>query len=537
MAWRFVVIAAMWVAAGGALAVGCGAASSGRAAASTDAGAPDAAVGDALASDAPQVADAGSDAADWPDGAVAPHGKQLVKSTTVVLEGLTSDGYAIYTDLGPATPTLGAAPVDGGAPIAIGDYDLSGVAAAGSVVVFFDAIVQTTNAGTLDAWTAAQGKKTLSTSALLGAPGSGLLDVSDDGRHVLLFDDVSATTADVTVIDVDGSNRTVLVPGVRLDDAACPPSLAFAGGYAVVSYCPPGVDAGTDASTADGGAAPAATIAAFTGAAWGTAAQITTTAFTGFSSDGPGKRVQFVTASGLVVAQLGSGQSATVDPAGGSGLFTSDGAHVVYVAADGSIRVAPSDGSGAPVTLQAGGFQALYAVSPDDRWVMAAKQRVSDQNTGVTTSDMYLVSATAPAPATALEASPIAGLSGDAFTADSRRTLFATNIVSSSALPVGDLFSTPTSGGPRAALGSSVWSDVTLRGGAVLFNARFAMGAGASAAGADIEWVDTATATPPAVLVTLADPDFFATAAGDQVVYSWSYAQDDRAGIWVLALP
>jgi hypothetical protein len=537
MAWRFVVIAAMGVAGGGALAVGCGATSSGHASGSADGGAPEASAGDAFAGDAPQGDAAGGDAGAWPDGAVAPHGKQLVKSTTVVLEALTSDGYAIYTDLGPATPTLGAAPVDGGAPIPIGDYDLSGVAASGTVVVFFDAIVQTTNAGTLRVWTAAQGEQTLSTSALLGAPGSGLLDVSDDGRHVLLFDDVSATTADVVAIDVDGSNRTVLVPGVRLDDAACPPSVGFAGAYAIVSYCPPPGDAGADASAADGGATTAATIAAFTGAGWATAAQVTTAAFTGFASDGAGQRLQFVTASGLVVAQLGSWQTAALDPAGLEGIFTSDGAHVVYVTADGSIKVAPSDGTSAPVTLQAGGFEDLYALSADDRWLVAAKQRVSDQNTGVTTSDLYLVSAVAPGPATALEATPIAGLSGDAFTADSRRALFTTNIVASSALPVGDLFYAPTGGGSRASLGGSVWSDVALRGGAVLFNANFAIGTGASAAGADIEWVDTSTATPPVVLVTLADPDFFTTAAGDEVVYSWSYAQGDRAGIWALPLP
>src|SRR5271156_1772336 len=53
-----------------------------------------------------------------PDGAVLPTGTQLAMGSSFQVDGVTSDGYAIYEDSDAFT--LSAVPVKGGVPISIG---------------------------------------------------------------------------------------------------------------------------------------------------------------------------------------------------------------------------------------------------------------------------------------------------------------------------------------------------------------------------------------------------------------------------------
>jgi hypothetical protein len=469
-----------------------------------------------------------------PEGGVAPHGTQIVASPSVSLAGVTSDDYAVYVDSSGASMTLNAVALAGGAPKSIGSYDGSGSIVTGSVAVYFNGVSQSTGAGTLGVWTSAHNAQTLSTAALIGAPGGGSLDVSNDGAHVLMFDNTTATTGDVTVIDTDGTNKKVLVPAVHLDYTLCPPNIGFAGAYAIVAYCTADP---SDAGAPDGGAPATATMATFTGTGWATTGSVSTAAYTGFSHDRAGAQVLYGTAAGLQVAKLAAGTSAVIDPAGLGGLFTSDGLNLVYVTTGGAIKVAAVSGTGTPTTLQASGFAGLYSLSPDDKWLTAYKQLVTDQTTGLQTSDFYLASATAAGTATALSSATTGAVYGSTFTADSSHVLWTANIDVAKG-PVGDFMAAPVTGGTPAKLGSALWIDTSTTGTKVVFNDNWVGSGGGGGAGvADIKSVDTSQTAPATLLTTGADAFYYLSSAKDKVVYSWSYLpSDSRDGLWVTPL-
>ena len=136
-----------------------------------------------------------------PDGSVAPHGTQLVTSEYSALMGVTSDGYAIYTDT--SAVTLNAVSLAGGAPSIIGGVDggvsgSGGVYVAGATALAFDGVDPNTGFGTLSSWTSSKGLHTVTTGAYPAQVGSGELDSQQrrrsrtrvrqhpdlDGRHL-----------------------------------------------------------------------------------------------------------------------------------------------------------------------------------------------------------------------------------------------------------------------------------------------------------------------------------------------------------------
>jgi len=472
---------------------------------------------DASHKDSSAFADAPGDDGGLPEGAVPPSGKQLVSSTSVQIDGVTSDGLAVYTDF--SNSTVNAVPVAGGTPTMIGMDDGSGVVAAGPVVLHWTGA--TSGVGQFAVWSQAHGNQMLGTAVPPGAPGQGILDLSTDGAHVLYFDNVTATTADVFVAETQGGTPVKIVPGVRIDNQQCPPEIAIAGAYAVVAYC---TTAASDAGAGDGGIAPIATLATFTGSNWGTTATLSTAASPIFVHDAAGTQLLYTTSAGLVVTKLATGTTATIDAAGTAGVFTSDGSKVIYVTSAGAVFVSPSAGGSAPTMLASGGFQGLVALSPDDKWALAYEQ--INAQSGMT--DMYLVSTTTPGTPVTLVSSTGATLYGDAFTADSSHALYYQNIV----MDVGDFMAAPTSGGMPAKLGSKVWLNLAATGAKVLYNDNYAAGAMGATGTADIELADTSQAGAPKLLVTQADAYFYLTAAKDTVVYSWSFVTDQRAGIW-----
>jgi hypothetical protein len=467
-----------------------------------------------------------------PEGGVYPQGTQLVTSGSVVIQGVTSDGYAIYIDSSGSSPTLNAVSLTGGAPKSIDAYDGSGgVAVSGAVTVYFNGVSQTTGAATVGVWTSAHSKQTLSTAGLAAIPGGGSLDVSKDGLHVILLDNATATTADVTVIDTDGTNKKVLVPGVHLDYTTCPTNIGFSGAYAIVAYCAANP---ADAGASDGGASPTATIATFTGTGWATTGSLSTAAFTGFAHDSAGAHVLYGTAGGMQVGTLSSGASTLIDAAGLGGVFTSDGTSVVYVTSAGAINLAPAAGGGTPTTLQASGFKGLYGLSPDNKWLLAYKQVVVDQQTGAQTSDVYLASATASGTATALSSATSAAIYGDFFTPDSSHALWTANVSGA----VGDFMSAAVTGGTPTKLGTNEWINITSTGAKTTFNVNWVSGGTSGQGTADIQSVDTSATAAPKLLVSQADAFYFMSAARDKVVYSWSYVSgDSHGGIWVVPAP
>jgi hypothetical protein len=496
---------------------GCGGGTSSNNPSGDDGGSEASMEMDASHKDSSAFADAPGDDGGLPEGAVPPSGKQLVASSSVQLDGVTSDGLAVYTDF--SNSTVNAVPVAGGMPTMIGMDDGSGVVAAGSVVLYWTGATMS-GVGKLSVWSQAHGNHALGMASPPGTPGQGLVDVSDDGSHVLYFDDVTATTADVFVADTQGGAPVKIVPGVRVDNQQCPPQIALAGAYAVVAYC---TAAPSDAGAADAGVAPIATLATFTGASWGTTATLSMAAAPPFVRDKAGTQLLYTNASGLVVTKIAGGTTTPIDAAGTAGTFTGDGSKVVYVTSAGALMVAPAAG-GTPTMLASGGFQGIIALSPDDKWALVYKQINAQSGT----TDMYLASTSTPGTPTALVSTTGGTLYGDPFTTDSSHALYFQNIV----MNVGDFMAAPTAGGMPAKLGSKVWINLATSGTKVLYNDNYAAGAMGATGTADIELADTAQAGAPKLLVTQADANFFLTSAKDTVVYSWSQVTDSRAGIW-----
>jgi hypothetical protein len=463
-----------------------------------------------------------------PEGSVAPHGTQIVTSQYAALQGVTSDGYAIYNDI--SATTLNAVSLAGGAPSTIGDVDAGisgsgGVFVAGDVVVAVDNVDGSTGLGTITTWTSAKGAHTASAAALGNAPGSGALDVSSDGAHLLLIENLQAATFDVAVVDVDGTNHKVLVAGAGYDPN-CPASIGFAGAYAVAVYCPP-----SDAGIADGGTSPA-TITTFTGTGWTTTATITTTATTGFGADKAGAHILFGSAAGLQVAPLATGTPVTIDATGTTGLFTSDGNHVVYVTSGGNVATAPSAGGTAPTTLiTTGGFTGIAALSPDDSHVVIYK--TGDTSNGFLQADLYAASAATAGSATTLSSATTNAVFGDLFTADSTHVLFDESLAADF---TGNFTTVGVSGGTPSNYGPENWTWNATAGSKAVFNLNYAAG-GNQGGTADLMGLDTAGSAAPTLLVTQADAYYYLTAAKDKVVYSWSYLPNSMSGVWVLPAP
>ena len=503
-------------------------------------------------------------------GTLAPSGRQIVASMNVAVGGVTSDGYAVYTDT--ASGMTYAVSVAGGAapmPVGVVNRDNSLLYVSGRVAYIATRAGTGMTVGSLSVWTAASGSITLSTGAYLSlADSAWLASVSSDGSYIAYLDQATTTSATITVARTDGTGSVPLVSNVAVQ-GGCNPSARFAGVNVVASYCvaaaadagsPPGggVEAGAldaqagdasdaapaptgasdataaDANPADAGLAESgaqmngafATIASFVGPTFATT-PIATNVSPSFAIDAAGTQVLVSSPSGLWVYPLGGGSRTLVDEAGTSGLFTKDGNSVLYTTSTSALKRAPI-GAGPPIALVASGLSVIRAVSPDDAWVLASYKTMGNRY------DLYVASATAPGMATALATMPTSAFFGDPFTLDSRYALFFTNVMSDG---TGDFYAGASTGAPTKAT-SNAWQEYATSGSRGLVNDNYNPSGGSSGNGiADIEAFDATNPTVLKTLVTAADANFYPTPARDAIVYSWSCAQSARAGLWALAVP
>ena len=495
--------------------------------------------------DTPTSSDAGatdrSDAGPTlPDGAVPPSGTQLVPGN-ISLVGVTSDNYAVYSD--DSAGTLNVIPLAGGMPTTIGTSD-DRVAVRGPVVVSWTGTARVTQ---LQVWTAANGSKILgaTTNASTAA-----VAVSPDGSRILYFDGVDSgrTRGNLFIAGTNGADQKQLFESVVLNDTACAPALTFGGNTAAgAAFCtapsiPEGgtgeggtteggtTDSGTiDAGTADGappdaGMIPVAMVQSYSGAAW-TPATVATNVQPRVAISANGMTVLVSAPGGLLAYPIAGGTPTVIDPAGGFGSFTNDSLSVIYTTPSSALKRS-TVASPNPTTLAASGIAGLRAKSPDENWVLGYTML----DTRADLSDLYLTSATMTATPTALSTAMTAGLFGsDGFTADSSHAIYYTDIASG----VGNFFSAATSGGAPVALGTNVWLHYAATGAKVAFNDNYDSATNA----ADIRIADTAQSGPPALLVSLADADFFIAGSKDKVVYAWKYFPGSMAGLWVTPVP
>jgi len=500
-------------------------------------------------------------------GTLPPSGRQIVASKNVAVGGVTSDGYAIYTDTvsGMTYATLVAG---GGAPIPVGmvNRDDSLLYVSGHVVYIATRAGTGKTIGSLSVWTAASGASTLSTGAYVAlADEAWFASVSSDGSYIAYLDGATTASATLTLATTDGKTKIPLVANVALQ-GGCDPSVHFGGASFVASYCiaaaqdagaPPGggleagapdaqamdaSDAGpppagpsdaaaADAQSADGsptdsGARGAvATVASFTSPTFAMV-PIATNVNPGVAIDAAGSQVLVSSPMGLWAYPVAGGPRTQIDATGTGGVFTKDGKSVLYTTSASALKRLRI-GSAPPIALVASGLSVIRALSPDDNWVLASNKTMGNYH------DLYVASATAPGMATALATMATSALFGDAFTADSGYALFFTNVMSDG---TGDFYAGASTGAPTKVT-ANAWQEYATAGSGGLVNDNYNAGGGTSGNGiADIEVFDATNPTVLKTLVTAADADFYPTATKDAIVYSWTCAPSASAGLWVLAV-
>jgi hypothetical protein len=466
-------------------------------------------------------------------------GNRFYTEKALQLVSTTSDDYAIFL-----TSNNGASAVQlmmGATPKAITSTNTvySGIKIDGKVV-FAWSNTDMDNDGDLHVWTSAGASIQLNTK---GASRQAFAQASDDAQYVLYSDGASATSTDVYLAKVDGSNAKLVLSNVSVDPNACYSDIGFAGGKFFVIHCD---GAGTSAT--------ATTI----NPSDGTTKDIDTNVRPFFRADAQGTKVFLVeeplpamgdggvpdagngpmVTSGVVMNPDGSGK-VTVDSDVFYG-FPLSGSAVLYGTSTPELKRSPIPNV-MPTTLATtkfGGFPQVYspnfahdAVSPDGKYVIVE----SAGSGGI--SDLYLASTENPGTPATLSAKATSCIFNSAFTTDSSTALFYNTCASTMGLVVGTFMYQKVAGGMAVKVGDKVWNDMnTSKATQVVYNDNWKNRTGTNGR-ADIKVVDVAGAAPAiTVIATQAEADFALNAAGNKVVFA--YAVDNtKAGLYLADLP
>jgi hypothetical protein len=497
---------------------------------------------------------------------VPPTGTQILGFPTAYLEGVTDDGYAVYQDT--ATDTLYAISitVPNATPKTIttmgSDY-MAGVEVVGPVVLMLSGTTNDSKVGQLKTWTSAGGTKLISTRSTLG-----ILDLSSDYTWIAFYDNTaevfgSLTTGDLAVSKIDGSSKTVLETGVRLEGGDCnllAAEVEFVGSSLFGLSCTPASDGGTpvppvtDAAAGDdggeGGAplGPPLTITMYSGASWAATPVDTNVQSTAFLADRaggkPGTEILFESGSNWVVYPVPGGpEKDMIANAVTAGLST-DGTQLLAISPLGDVADLPVAAPASPITLTSGSYTNIMAESPDSKSkfaLLATKFVPAPPQTGAfPSSDLNLISTTGANTPINLTTDDTSVLYGQGFTADSNWAVFD----QAASGYVGTLTVAPTSGtGTPTTIASQSWIDFEPTGSLVVFNANCGNCSTQYVVGtADLEYVDLSKGTTPTTIATQADYNFYVTKDKSKIVYTWHPASQasgmgSQAGIWVWALP
>ncbi|HET6284113.1 MAG TPA: hypothetical protein VFH73_24360 [Polyangia bacterium] len=479
---------------------------------------------DAAPGDAGAPVDAGADIGQ-PDAwaadaalAIPPHGTQLLPSSgNIWLQGVTSDGLAIYADT--LTGEVSAVPIAGGTPSLItkvpGQFTPTTKVVGSAVAISAGAAVQNTVA----LWTVAHGGQLLSTS------GSADVAVSSDGEYVLFFDGIGRDDVSLFAARTDGSARARL-DYIRFpnpfDPNGCPGfKMGFSGAYAIAAYCqrPASGDLPQKIQVASWQVPTKA-------ATWTRALQVPESmeVWAEYAADRDATQVLVRTMNGLQVYPIAGGVPTTVDARGAFGAFTSDGKNVIYTTEDKQLRRSPVS-SPLPFTLLDRGAEILQAVSPDEKAALVSS--------GSENAATLLLASTTKAGAPLFEASGPAHSSDAFFTADSKYAVYSVsekNLLGQVVSPHLEAIPATGAGAPMAVTAGIEPQWVRPAGGARL----------------DLEaWRDgsfsvwTADLSKDATAAPLVSDvgEAFPTAANDQIVYRWHLRPGPLAGLWVTPVP
>jgi hypothetical protein len=511
-----------------------------------DGGAKDAAKDVANSADA--GADAAGDAADAAAPPPTPTGTTIETGVNFVIQGVTDDGYVIYT----TSTAVKAAPVAGGAAVTILDGGDSG-AAPPTLVSHNDVFVwgnvdPNTGIGTLSLWTHAsptlQQLSTTSTAFIAAASSDSTAIVysggtSSDGSTGALFGVTTSTLASpvsiATGVDVSGQN-------------GCNPILRFEGtgssAVAVASYCvplPPDAGAAVDGGPAD---APP-NLYAYPVSSW--APKTLGTNISVFAIDTAATAAAVGLASGqLQIAPVAGTTPLAIDATGTlasspSVYLAKNDAFVLYATAGGALKSSVTTAS-SPTPLVATGVNGLDAVSPNETFALV--HNGTDSNTGLP-SDLSLASVTAAGtPTTVTSGTTVAGILGDPFTVDGSYAIFSSALtVDTNFNAVGNLtaVSTASPGTPialaTATVNSAAFSptDLALSGTKLSFTDNFNASNG-STGSVDLKVIDLAGTAAAKVVMSGADPLYFVSFDKKYILYTITFG-GSTDGIYSVAVP
>jgi hypothetical protein len=235
-----------------------------------------------------------------------------------------------------------------------------------------------------------------------------------------------------------------------------------------------------------------------------------------------------------------------IDPTGQNGIFTSDGASVVYVTASGGLSRSPIK-SPSPTVLVSSGLQGLAGLSPDDSTALVFK--TYDPSTYL--SDLYAASAVTSGALTTLSSVTTAAVSGGsifgvvyggAFTSDSSHILFYTGVSTSSYPYLGTLQSSALGSTSPVTLAMNSNIDWMSGKSTAVFEDNFALASGSLVATIDIKSVDTKAGGTSKLVVSQANAgayygSFFLSPDGTKVVYAQNATKTSAAGVFVMPLP
>jgi hypothetical protein len=440
-----------------------------------------------------------------------------------VVNSMTSDGYAVVTDLDKHTVEAvslanGKAQVitqaTSASPLLWG-YDT------GTVLVGQPG--STNDSGQLTVWTAAGGAHVVSANAQLTLFTGGPV-VSRDGQRIAYWDNIDATTRSLTL-----DTPTHSAPRVLVRASTCNGVALMAPKVLVASYCIAATGGGSQGQVAafdlDSGAQTV----------------LQDNADLGFFVDQSGSHAVVYAASTFDAngTQTSAGQATlvTLDGAqrypfdgnsiakGENGWF--QGTDFVYVADGGALKRIGADGqtstlvaSGAAGPLGGSGTTVAYYTKYDQ---------------ATNNSDINLVDLSHPGAPVVVNSDGTAQLTG--FSADGKQVLFYTG-VNLKAL-TGTLNVMPTTGAQSQVLGtgaSRVFGDVELAGERVLFNDGYVAPTNSASGQINLKLVDLAHGASPTSVLTAIDPAFFITPDFQTIVYTISN-DPSKAGLYVLPIP
>lgn len=435
------------------------------------------------------------------------------------IEGITSDGWAIVTDLKNKTTNAvniatGVAQVILPTTIIAGSTPISPTL--GPTVTLWHDPIGTTGYAQLTVWSAAAGAKLLSTNAWYGNStygGMGLQHVSRDGQHVFYYASVDAATDALTV---DNPAHTASQVLAKVSNACVRnPKYVNRGTPRIVTI-----------SCAAGSTAKSITAYNLTN---GTSVVLQTPARGPFGLDPTGNRA-FVndTAGNASFVTLDGTTRTAVDSNVVSNLFFSDGVEMVYTTGDGKMKRICS--SGVPDVIQSSGVAGLWWMSYDS--TLVAYYTTQDPNS--LNADIRITSTVAEGAPLVVNADGLAQFTG--WTVDNKFALYY-NAVDATG-NVGTFTTLPLAGGPGRAPGvgqSAVSSDWQLTASKTIFNDQYVAATGTTPEHVALKVVDLATSNPATQLVANADRTFVVTADLSTLVYTTS---DPAApGLYTVAIP